>query len=408
VTSRRPASLLVLAALVGALATLPPAPDALAGAAPRTVPKWIQRIDDVVGDRPMSVAIGIDGDVWFRHLAWVRRPPASNEKLLLSMALLDRFSPDRTIRTAAMSVATPTAAGVLRGDLWLVGHGDPEVNGRTLATLAHEVADAGVTKIKGSVIGDTGPFGRDWFAPGWKSYFPADYVAIPTALTFQRNVNAAGKHIADPEERAAKAMSAKLEALGVTVTRDPSMGGAPGGMTSIATVSSAPLVGIMRRMNTESRNFFAEVLGKYLGAQVKGKGTIANGAAAIAAFVKSHGLSFACYDGSGLSYDNRVSARGMLDLLWAADAEPWGPTLRSTLPSGGHGTLEQRLTDVKIRAKTGTLYRASALSGWLWLERSQQWVEFSIVSNGFDERVAKKLENQIVEVVAQNASDPTP
>ncbi|MGE5227755.1 MAG: D-alanyl-D-alanine carboxypeptidase/D-alanyl-D-alanine-endopeptidase [Planctomycetaceae bacterium] len=407
-TLRRPAALLLVLALVGALAFLPPAPTASAASAARAVPKWIQRIDTVVGDRPMSVAIGIDGDVWYRHLAWVRRPPASNEKLLLSMALLDRFSPQRTIRTAAMSAATPTAAGVLRGDLWLVGHGDPEVNGRTLAALAHEVADAGVTKIKGSVIGDTGPFGRDWFAPGWKDYFPADYVALPTALTFRRNVNAAGRHITDPEERAAKAMTAKLEALGVTVTRDPSMGGAPGGMTPIATVDSAPLVGVLRRMNFDSRNFFAEVLGKYLGAQVKGKGTIANGAAAIAAFVKAHGLSFACYDGSGLSYDNRVSARGMLDLLWATDAEPWGPTLRSTLPSGGRGTLQDRLTDVRIRAKTGTLYRASALSGWLWLERSQRWVEFSIVSNGFDERVAKKLENRIVEVVARNASDPTP
>jgi D-alanyl-D-alanine carboxypeptidase len=82
--------------------------------------------------------------------------------------------------------------------------------------------------------------------------------------------------------------------------------------------------------------------------------------------------------------------------------------LRSTLPSGGHGTLEDRLTDVRIRAKTGTLHHASALSGWLWLERAQRWVEFSIVSNGFDERAAKKLENQIVRVVAANASDPTP
>ncbi len=161
-------------------------------------------------------------------------------------------------------------------------------------------------------------------------------------------------------------------------------------------------------MNFDSRNFWAEVLGKYLGARVKGKGTIANGAAAIASFVAAHGLSFACYDGSGLSYDNRASARGILDLLWTADGEPWGPVLRSTLPSGGHGTLEDRLTDVRIRAKTGTLHHASALSGWLWLERAQRWVEFSIVSNGFDERAAKKLENQIVRVVAANASDPTP
>ena len=49
-----------------------------------------------------------------------------------------------------------------------------------------------MTRIEGSVIGDTGPFERDWWADGWKDDFPAIEVAIPTALTFRGNVGPDG------------------------------------------------------------------------------------------------------------------------------------------------------------------------------------------------------------------------
>ena len=42
------------------------------------------------------------------------------------------------------------------------------------------------------MIGDTGPFERDWWADGWKDDFPAIEVAIPTALTFSGNVGPDG------------------------------------------------------------------------------------------------------------------------------------------------------------------------------------------------------------------------
>lgn len=379
----------------------------LADTGTRTPPKWIQRIETVVGDRPVSVAIGQDGNPWFHHLAWVGRAPASNEKLLLSMALLDRFAPTRTIWTSAKAATAPDH-GVLAGDLWLVGHGDPELGDRDLVALAQEVADAGVTRIRGAVLGATGPFRRDWWATGWKDYFPADYVARPTALTFRRNVDATGRHLTDPERRAALVLTKRLEALGVRVGDGADMGPAPAGLSTVARIASAPLQGIVRRMDFDSRNLWAEVLGKYLGAAAYGKGTIANGARAVCAFTAGHGLSSTCYDGSGLSYANRETADGMLQLLWLADTQPWGPTLRASLPSGGQGTLEDRLTDVRLRAKTGTLDDVSALSGWVWLERSGTWAEFSILSSGFDELEAKKIENQIVRVVSANASDPKP
>src|SRR5262245_25161552 len=60
-------------------------------------PAWMTHLDAAIGDRPVSVAIGADGAVWYGHLGWVGRPPASNEKLLLSMALYDRYAPGKTI-----------------------------------------------------------------------------------------------------------------------------------------------------------------------------------------------------------------------------------------------------------------------------------------------------------------------
>ena len=98
----------------------------VASTAPDGQPGWQDRIDALIGDRRMSVTIGDDGAFWYRHLALVRRAPASNEKLLLSMALLAAVGPDRVIQTRAMAAAAPVE-GVIDGDLWLVGHGDPEL-----------------------------------------------------------------------------------------------------------------------------------------------------------------------------------------------------------------------------------------------------------------------------------------
>ena len=355
----------------------------------------------------MSVVVGQDGDYWFRHLAWVRRPPASNEKLMLSMALLRRFQPTRTIRTQAVRTRR-IRHGVLHGNLWLVGHGDPEIDGHDLDALARDIKATGLRRITGSVIGATTPFVRDWWAKGWRKYFPDYYIARPTALTYLRNDKPYGKNPREPERRAAAAMTKRLKAKGITVRGTPRMGRAPHPSKVVGQVRSAPLGGIVRRMDFESRNFWAEVLGKYLGAAVSGRGSIASGARAICRFEAEHGVHGRCRDSSGLSYANRQTARGIVRLLWFADKKAWGATLRSSLPSGGQGTLEHRLADIRLRAKTGTLQNVSALSGWVWLQRSDRWAEFSILSSRMSEYVAKGIENKIVTVVSQNAGDPRP
>ena len=367
---------------------------------------WRRRIDGLIGERRISVAIGVDGAFWYQHLGWVKRTPASNEKLLLSMALLAAMGPDRVITTKAMVTATPVN-GVVDGDLWLIGHGDPEVTRATLDRLAGAVAATGVTRINGSVIGDTGPFRRDWWAQGWKDDFPADEVALPTALTFSGNVSSNGRHIDDPELRASAYLTRSLRRHGVTVKEGPAAATPTHPLVKIATADSANIAEIIRRMDIGSINFDAEVLAKLLGAEILGNPSIAGGAAAIDAFTAANGApGFELHDASGLSYADRATTQGIVRLLWAADQQPWAPDLRFALPTGGQGTLEGRLGHLRVRAKTGTLTGISALSGWVWSRKGNGWVEFSILSDGLSKDEAVRIEDAIVKLVSARATAP--
>jgi serine-type D-Ala-D-Ala carboxypeptidase/endopeptidase (penicillin-binding protein 4) len=368
-------------------------------------PRWVQRVDSLVRGLPVSVTIALAGDTMYRHKDWVARPPASNEKLLLSMALLKRVGADATIPTRLFATERVGPDGVLEGNLWIIGHGDPEIGALDMAELARALVDAGIERIRGRVFGGTGPFARDWWAPGWRDYFPDVYVALPTALTYRSNEGAGGRHLRDPERLAAKALTKKLEARDIEVTGKPGSGSAPGGLLALDTIRSDALASIMRRMNLISSNFRAEVLGKMLGAKRLGSpGTIAKGARVIEGFADARGVRIIAHDASGLSYDNRASTEGIARMLRVAERAPWGEVLRGTLAAGGEGTLKDRLETVTVRAKTGTLIDVSALSGWVWLEREDAWAAFSILSSGIDEDRAKSIENKIVRVVAATAT----
>ncbi len=362
---------------------------------------WMRRVSGVIGDHSVSVAAGEDGMFLYRHADTSPRAPASNEKLLLSMALLDELGPGYRIRTVA--AAARVQGHVIPGDLWILGRGDPTVGPARLTQLAGEIAAAGIARIRGRVMGATTYFGRDWWAPGWKPEFRREEVALPTALTFQGNT-AGGVHIQDPERRAAERLSTALEERGVAVGGEPGAGSPPHGLQPVATVRSGVLGGILRRMNVPSDNFIAEVLGKLLGARRAGPpGTIAAGSRQIQAWAARHGVEVTCFDGSGLSYADRATAEGIVRLLWAADDASWRSALRGSLPTAGQGTLEDRLAGVRVRAKTGTLTDVSALSGWVWSRTSDEWVEFSILSSGMPKWLASSIEDRIVRILASSA-----
>jgi hypothetical protein len=153
---------------------------------------WMVAVDRLIGDRHVSVAVDVytrAARELFGHLDAVGRAPASNEKLLLSMAALDRLGPDyRIATTVEVAGGGSIDGGRVAGDLWLVGHGDPELDDAALRDLAARIHAAGITRIIGSVVGDTSVFRRDRGAPGWHP-IALRFIGLPTALAFDHNAD---------------------------------------------------------------------------------------------------------------------------------------------------------------------------------------------------------------------------
>jgi D-alanyl-D-alanine carboxypeptidase/D-alanyl-D-alanine-endopeptidase (penicillin-binding protein 4) len=376
---------------------------------------WKRDLDRIVRNKPIGVSVRDQGKTIYSWSAKKKRIPASNQKLLLSMALLDRMRAHTTLATSALG--RNVEAGALRGNLYVVGRGDPTISsGHSYASslpleatyvgrLAKRIKASGVSRIGGSVVGANTYFAHDWWASGWKSFFPSSEVALPAALNLNGNT-VKGRHVANPEKRLATALTERLRSIGVRVGRRPKTGGMPPAYARnlVAKVQSPQLSSMLRYMNRTSSNFFAEVLGKLLSVQRSGPpGTIAKGGHSIRSWAARYNVRVRARDSSGLSSANRVSPKGLTKLLGVANKRSWGGTLRDMLPTGGQGTLEDRLRGVPVRAKTGTLSGISTLSGWVRLKRVRSWGEFSIMSRGMSKPKAAQIEDRIVRLLRSRA-----
>ncbi len=366
-------------------------------------------------NKPTGLHVRDEGKTLYSWSAEAKRIPASNQKLLLSMALLDRLKPDTRLATSA--IGRSVRSGTLKGNLFVIGRGDPTLtSGGSFAgslaikpayvgRLARKIKSSGVRRIRGRVVGAQTYFAHDWWASGWKPFYPSSEVALPAALNLNGNVHK-GRHISNPEWKLAETLTKRLRSIGVRVGGRPRSGGRPPDYARklIAKVRSPRLDSMMRHMNRKSSNFFAEVLGKLLAAQRSGPlGTIAKGAEGIKAWAARHNVRVSAQDSSGLSYSNRVSPKGLTRLLGVAQKKSWGKRLRGMLPTGGEGTLEDRLHGVRVRAKTGTLDGVSTLSGWVRLKRAGTWAEFSIMSRDMSKTSAARLEDRIVRLLRNRA-----
>jgi D-alanyl-D-alanine carboxypeptidase/D-alanyl-D-alanine-endopeptidase (penicillin-binding protein 4) len=117
--------------------------------------------------------------------------PASNSKLYTVALALDRLGADYRIKTSLYSAAKPDSFGVLKGDLIVVGRGDPSINARlhnndiyaALEPLVAALTNAGVRRITGDLIGDDSyihgpPYGSGWAWDDTESYYGAEISAL--------------------------------------------------------------------------------------------------------------------------------------------------------------------------------------------------------------------------------------
>ncbi|MFZ3214642.1 MAG: D-alanyl-D-alanine carboxypeptidase/D-alanyl-D-alanine-endopeptidase [Candidatus Acidiferrales bacterium] len=156
---------------------------------------------------------------------------------------------------------------------------------------------------------------------------------------------------------------------------------------------SPPLAEIVGVTNKVSQNLHAELLLRAVAYSKKGFGVTDAGLWAEQDFLKSVGIAdgdVALTDGSGLSGDDLVTPRAVVQLLRYDALQPWGADYIASFPVAGvDGTLEFRFKDTaaanRIQAKTGSLDRVRALSGYATTLRGERLV-FSIFGNNNPQR----------------------
>ncbi|HKY21009.1 MAG TPA: D-alanyl-D-alanine carboxypeptidase/D-alanyl-D-alanine-endopeptidase [Vicinamibacterales bacterium] len=133
--------------------------------------------------------------------------PASAVKIVTTAAAAERLGWDHRFETRIVTAA-PIESGILRGDLVIVGGGDPSISERSdrpgaLRDMARQVREAGVTRIEGGVIGHDDLYDDSAFGEGWTlDNVPYGYAAPVSALTYNEGsidlVIRAGAAAGDP------------------------------------------------------------------------------------------------------------------------------------------------------------------------------------------------------------------
>ncbi len=267
-----------MALVAGAPVSRPPAPAPLAtpllspARLPRTLQDyWAQHNLTAALNRAMApTALGRvaaahscaeaaqDGHVIYADHAGLAVLPASNMKLLTATALLDRLGPPTPLKLVFGASAPPTG-GIVRGDLYLVGGGDPLLRlpgyarsipdgGDVFTNVNHLVAAlkaAGVHEVTGSVVGDGSRYDSVPSVPGWPAtYAEEGDVGALSAVGIDDGFATAGPPVPDsaaPPVQSAGLLTKLLRAAGVEVDGPPQSGKAPAGAHVVAAVVSPPL-----------------------------------------------------------------------------------------------------------------------------------------------------------------------
>ena len=344
------------------------------------------------------------------------------------------------------------------GDPSLSGRYLPGGPGAPMNILADQFAARGIRRITGEVIGDPTAFDDQAIPEGWLTrYLQSGYAARVSALSLNENlvwvtiapngvrlepatsaiplvsnvrtVAGGGARLSvrrfgdgsiqvsgtigsrspprryvyvveDPARFTTGALRAALIAKGITVDGGIRIGSTPSSAVKIASIQSPTLDRIISAMNRESINHFAELL---LRNAARGKdrskqGTIANSKSLLREFfadkVHADSASLQVADGSGLSTLDRITSRGMVQLLGYAHRAvgPVVPRIAAGCGRIGADAPPHEGTPAQgnLHAKTGTTNDVVALGGYVTALNGEV-IAFSFIYNGTDRWTAKSM-----------------
>jgi D-alanyl-D-alanine carboxypeptidase/D-alanyl-D-alanine-endopeptidase (penicillin-binding protein 4) len=333
--------------------------------------------------------------------------PASTEKLGVAITALQRLGGGFRMRTSVLGEGS-MAGATWKGNIVLVGAGDPTLSSADLAALARAVRKSGIRAVSGRVVGDESYFDTARTCPGWKASFAKSESPLLSALVVDRGL-LDGHTVDHPALAAAILFNRALERAGVSVAHMPRTGRAAGAAQLITRRASPPLARLLAVMDTWSDNFIAEMLLKQLGAQLSGHGTTAAGASAVVATLTADEVPLGgvrIVDGSGLSTLNRLTARALAAMLETVSHDAaLRPLIHTFAVAGSTGTLRHRLVGVPghelVRGKTGTTDASSALAGLVGSRFA-----FAVLNNGFPVNwtAAHLLQDRVAETLIAAAA----
>ena len=138
-----------------------------------------------------------DGRTLYAHAADKLFVPASNAKLFTAALALDTLGADRRFTTTLAASTRPDARGVLRGDLLLIGGGDPTLGSDSAGASSDDWAERfaaalvarGITRISGDLIADATRYAGPPFGAGWEAAdLQSDFAPPVSALSVQGSV----------------------------------------------------------------------------------------------------------------------------------------------------------------------------------------------------------------------------
>ena len=329
--------------------------------------------------------------------------PASTTKVVSTYALLKVLKPNHVLETEIWGDLQ--ADGAVAGDLVFRGGGDPCLTWERLWALVQALKAQGVQRVRGGLRLDQGAFDAQRFAPGWENT-SAD--TTPPVLPFSVNHNrdASGRITQDPERLALEVLERMLREGGVTVERLPADPLLPAPVPRrLLALPSPPLRQMVQDVNKYSNNFMVEMLVKAFGG-----GTWPAGVRRIQETCRTvlnlPPEEVVLTDGSGLSKENRLSARTLAIVLRAAwhDFEV-GPELVSSLKLVGGEPWATHAPEAlarRVRVKSGHLGGVWSLCGYLQRADGEPCV-FAVILNG-----ARAREEDVWTLVGRWAGLPSP
>jgi D-alanyl-D-alanine carboxypeptidase/D-alanyl-D-alanine-endopeptidase (penicillin-binding protein 4) len=402
VTARKPESPRWLSGSAVGAAT--PVLGGLDGDAPPPSASGVaSRIQSLLGDGRLgghvtaSVVDVVSGDVLYDREGSGAVVPASTAKLFTAAAVLRARGPGYRIPTRAVAGATP-------GEVVLIGGGDPTLaagspssypGAARLDKLAAQVKTAlnGATPSRVLVdsslyVGST--LGPGWFAQDAKDGFIGHITALSTdgARRNPKQIKPPASRYPQPDLAAGQIFA---RALGVSSV---AFGHAPADAQELGHVLSPPISRLVEMMLSDSDNMIAEGLARQVALAHRAPASFEGAAGATRDVLAEAGLpvdGYGLVDGSGLSHQNKVSARLLTGLL-ASAASPDHPELRSivsglpvaaysgTLSDRYHGSGNGGSAAGVVRAKTGTLSGVNSLAG-LAVDADGRLLAFAVVAD---------------------------